>query len=58
MEREMLEESTHSCPHRTKKFKLVFDGGVLGNYTVSLCHSCYLSQDKKFMISEEKIIEQ
>jgi len=41
-----------------KKYKLVFDGGLLGEYTLSLCHSCYLSQDKKFMISEEKIREQ
>lgn len=51
--------SPFSCSCKTKKtHKLVFDGGVLGNYTVSLCHPCYLSQDKKFMISEEKIHEQ
>ena len=42
---------------RKKTHKLIFDGGVLGNYTVFQCHSCYLSQDKKFLISEEKIIE-
>ncbi|MCH7649345.1 MAG: hypothetical protein IIA83_12170 [Thaumarchaeota archaeon] len=51
--------SPFSCICNNKKtHKLVFDGGVLGNYTVSLCHSCYLSQDKKFMISEEKFHEQ
>jgi len=53
-----MPEQSVSCYHSPKKFKLVFDGGVLGNYTVSLCHLCNLSQDKKFMISEEKILEQ
>jgi len=48
--------STFSCScNRIKQHKLVFDGGVLGNYTISLCTPCYLSQDKKFMITEEKI---
>ena len=51
--------SSFSCSCKTKKtHKLIFDGGVLGNYTVSFCYSCYFSQAKKFMISEEKIIEQ
>jgi len=44
--------------NRSKRHKLVFDGGVLGTYAVSLCNPCYLSQDKKFMISEEKFFEQ
>jgi len=54
-----MTENFFSCKSDEKKsHKLVFDGGILGNYVVSLCHSCYLSQDKKFMISEEKINEQ
>ena len=48
--------SPFSCICKKKKtHKLVFDGGVLGNYTINLCSSCYLTQDKKFMITEEKI---
>lgn len=51
--------SPFSCIcNKEKTHKLIFDGGVLGNYTINLCNSCYLSQDKKFMISEEKIHEQ
>jgi len=48
-----MNESIFSCNHSTKKFKLIFDGGVLGPYTVELCSSCYSTQEKKFLISEE-----
>jgi len=50
--------TTFSCSCKEKKqYKLVFDGGVLGTYTILQCVSCYLSQNKKFLISEEKINE-
>lgn len=45
-----------SCRCKNKKtHKQIFDGGILGNYIINLCDSCYLSQNKKFMITEEKI---
>ena len=51
--------SPFSCICNNKKtHRLIFDGGVLGNYTINICSSCYLTQGKTFMISEEKIIEQ
>jgi len=43
------------CNHSPKKFKLNFDGGVLGHYSLELCNSCYVAQDKKFLISEERL---
>jgi len=43
-----------SC-NNNKKYKLEFDGGVVGNYVLELCSSCYLAQDKKFLIREEII---
>ena len=49
----MLNEFIFYCNHLPKTFKLTFDRGVLGNYTLELCHSCYDSQDKKFLIREE-----
>ena len=50
----MLDKS-FSCYHSSKKFKLSFDGGLLGEYRLILCNSCYAAQDKKFLIREEKI---
>lgn len=48
--------SPFSCSCKTKKtHKLVFDGGVLGNYVVDLCIHCYRSQEKKFVIKEEML---
>ena len=41
----------------TKKYKLIFDGGIMGNYSVFLCSQCHTIQDKKFMIKEEVITE-
>jgi len=41
--------STLVCPCSSKKeHKLVLDGGVLGHYSLELCGSCYVAQDKKF----------
>jgi hypothetical protein len=40
----------------TKKHRLVFDGGVSGNYTVFLCDSCNSKEDKQFLISEELLL--
>jgi len=56
MEREML-EAFFSCHHSPKKFKLSFDGGLLGQYRLELCNSCYAAQDKKFLIKEELVNE-
>lgn len=44
-----------SCYHSPKKFKLSFDGGLLGQYCLEICSSCYVDQNKKFLIKEEKI---
>jgi len=52
----MLEES-FACHHSPKKFKLSFDGGLLGKYHLKLCNSCYATQDKKFLIKEENVNE-
>ena len=52
----MLEEP-FSCLHSPKKFKLSFDGGLLGQYCLELCNSCYSAQDKKFLVKEEIINE-
>jgi len=45
------------CSHSPKKFKLSFDGGLIGQYCLKLCNSCYVIQDKKFLIREEIIDE-
>ena len=37
----------------TKKHRLVFDGGISGNYTILLCVDCYSKGDKQFLISED-----
>lgn len=36
-----------------KKFRIIFDGDSTGQYVVEYCQSCYDSDDKQFMISEE-----
>lgn len=43
---------------RSKKHRLVFDGGESGNYTILLCDNCYSKEDKQFLISEELLTEQ
>lgn len=40
---------------RPKKHRLIFDGGVSGNYTLFFCIDCYSKEDKQFLISEEKL---
>ena len=40
-----------------KKHRLILDGSVLGHYILELCASCYVTQDKKFLLSEEIINE-
>ena len=48
--------SSYACPcSAKKKHRLVFDGGILGQYHLELCSSCYIAQDKKFLIKEEII---
>ena len=55
MEKDKLNDSVFGCNHSQKKFKLTFDGGLLGEYGVELCQSCHAIQDKKFLIREEII---
>ncbi len=44
----------HKCLcHFPKKHRLIFDGGISGNYTMLLCVDCYSKGDKQFLISEE-----
>ena len=38
-----------------KKYRLVFDGGSEGEYSLDICKRCYPNQEKKFLI-EEKVI--
>lgn len=50
---------TFVCPCDSKKeHKLVFDGGILGHYSLDLCTSCYFTINKKFLISVETIPEE
>lgn len=34
--------------------RILFDGGDHGNYTIEYCQKCYDSDDKQFLISEER----
>jgi len=43
-----------SCK-RVKEYKLLFDGGSSGKYVVNLCVDCYDEEDKRFLISEERL---
>jgi len=38
-----------------KLFKLTFDGGSLGIYSISVCKACHSEIDKKFLIREMKL---
>lgn len=40
-----------------KIHRVIFDGGSSGFYTVDLCENCYSKEDRKFLISEEKLLE-
>ena len=45
--------STFSCLcDKEKQHKLVFDGGILGEYTVEICSSCFVTHTRKFLIQE------
>lgn len=50
-----MNSSVFSCTHQDKKFKLTFDGGILGPYFLELCKSCHVQIEKKFLISEESL---
>lgn len=39
-----------------KKYRVVFDGDITGNYIVDYCQKCYDSDDKQFMISTEVLL--
>ena len=55
MEKDKLNDSVFGCNHSQKKFKLTFDGGLVGEYSLEMCQSCHDIQDKKFLISEERL---
>jgi hypothetical protein len=38
-----------------KLYRVLFDGDDSGNYVGLLCQKCYDSDDKQFMICEERI---
>jgi len=38
-----------------KKYRLIFDGGTSGNYSVEVCQKCWEQEDKKFITSSTKI---
>jgi len=38
-----------------KKYRLTFDGGNSGFYTVDFCNGCYLQEDKNFVKTEVKL---
>jgi hypothetical protein len=39
-----------------KMYRVMFDGGEhIGNYVAEYCQKCYDSDDKQFMICEERI---
>lgn len=40
---------------RPKKHRLTIDGGSTGTYQLECCNSCYLKEDKRFVIEEEQI---
>lgn len=47
----------YECECQDKKaYRLTFDGASTGNYTVEYCQKCYDSDDKQFMISEERLV--
>ncbi|MCV0410100.1 hypothetical protein [Nitrosopumilus sp.] len=37
-----------------KRFRITFDGGDTGDYSVEYCQSCFDKDDKQFMISMEE----
>jgi hypothetical protein len=49
----MTEVFTCKCKSQ-KTCRMIMDGGVCGTYELHLCSKCYLKQDKKFLISEER----
>lgn len=38
-----------------KNHKVTFDGGSTGNYVIEMCQTCYDNDDKRFIISEERL---
>lgn len=48
--------STFSCLcDKKKQHKLVFDGGILGEYTVEVYSSCFVTHTRKFLIQESTL---
>lgn len=44
------------CIH-PKKYRVIFDGGQTGQYSVEMCENCFEKDDKKYSISIEKLEE-
>lgn len=40
---------------QAKAYRITFDGGSSGFYTVDFCENCYLQDDKKFVKIEVKL---
>ncbi len=48
---------TFVCPCSSEKsHRLIFDGGSTGQYVVEFCKRCYQKEDKRFLISEEIVV--
>lgn len=46
----------YECECQDKKaYRLTFDGASTGHYIAEYCQKCYDSDDKQFMIYEERI---
>ncbi|MGI0008521.1 MAG: hypothetical protein ACRD92_02765 [Nitrosopumilaceae archaeon] len=41
---------------KPKMSRLTFDGGSSGQYVVEICQECYKDDDKKFLVSEERLL--
>jgi hypothetical protein len=52
-----MEESKLYCIHSPRKFRLTYSCKITGNYTLEICESCCKNEDRRFLISEEKITQ-
>ena len=52
-----FETIVFECPCNDKKiYRLIFDSGDTGNYSVEYCQTCYDNDDKQFLIRQEAIL--
>ena len=43
--------------NRPKIFKMTFDGGRSGEYSISFCKKCHSETDREFLITEVELSE-